>query len=76
MTVRNITFGQIEDASKVDNIDLAVSDLQLVAGIDDGGVAGVCFSGFEWDSATMHQRLIKLYSWLMVERAYEREEQL
>jgi hypothetical protein len=71
MTVRNVTLGAIHAASKVDDIDDAIAPLQAVAGITDGGVASIAFSGFDWTGATPTKRLGEIVRWLMLERHYE-----
>jgi hypothetical protein len=71
MTVRNITFGEIEDAAFVADIDDAIARLQAIAGITDGGVASVAFSGFDWDGASATSRIERICRWMVSERIDE-----
>ena len=64
----------ISRASYTNDIDVAVRNLQEIAGIDDGGIAGICFSDFDWIAAMPVERLDALYSWINTERNYERSE--
>jgi len=71
MTVRNITMGDIVTAAKVDDIDAAIAPLQDKAGITDGGVAAVAFSGLDWDTARINTRVVWIVRWVKLEQAYE-----
>jgi hypothetical protein len=71
-----ITESDIQRAIEIDDIDAAVLGLQTIAGIDDGGIASVCFSdiGFDWPTASREQRLDKVRGWLKVEAAYTEDD--
>jgi len=73
VSVRRITFGDVEDAAFVADIDEAIARLQGIAGIEDGGVASVVFSGFDWENAMVISRMSRISQWLTVERSYEVE---
>ncbi|MCK1671089.1 hypothetical protein [Bradyrhizobium sp. 150] len=75
MSVFQVTDSDIVAAARVDDVDAAVLTLQNIAGIDDGGVASICFSGFDWAAASNVERIHQLHAWLRVERAYEEDEQ-
>ena len=74
MTVKTITFGDILNSAAIDDLDAAVLRLQDIAGIDDGGVASQCFSGFDWEKEKRGERIKALAFWLGVERRYEEDE--
>jgi hypothetical protein len=76
MTVNIIKFGEILKSAEINDIDAAVLRLQNIAGIDDGGVAAQCFSGFTWEEANRGDRIKQLAMWLSVEQRYEEAEQL
>ena len=63
-----ITEANIAKAIAMDDIDDACVYLQGIAGITDGGIASICFSGFDWEEATPADRLDALYSWIDAER--------
>jgi hypothetical protein len=71
MSVFQVTDSDIVAAARVDDVDAAVLMLQNIAGIDDGGVASICFSGFDWEVASNIERIHQLHAWLRIERAYE-----
>jgi hypothetical protein len=66
-----ITAADIATAVAMNDLDDACRHLQNIAGITDGGVAGMCFSdiNFDWASATLGDREVKIRGWLQTERA-------
>lgn len=71
MSVLSVTTADIKKAALISDEDRAVASLQDIASITDGGVASVCFSGFDWNAATPGERSIMLQDWLRIERSYE-----
>jgi hypothetical protein len=51
--VSAIKLDDIGRASQIDDVDAALLPLMNIAGIDDGGVAGIVFSGFDWSGASI-----------------------
>ena len=45
-----------------------------IAGINDGGVAGIVFSGFDWNGANQSERVDQLAEGIRTERRYEKQE--
>lgn len=72
--VEAVKDSDIEAAALIDDLDAAVLSLMEIAGIDDGGVAAHCFSGFEWETADAHERVTQLHHWLRTERRYAEED--
>lgn len=72
--VAAIGANDLSRASYTNDIDVAVRSLQDIAGITDGGIAGICFSGFDWNEASPVERLDQLYSWIKTERNFEEQE--
>jgi len=72
--VAAIGADDIGRAAYTHDVDVAVKALQDIAGIDDGGLAGVCFSGFDWNGAAVHERVDQLYYWIKIEGRYEESE--
>lgn len=72
------TFDQIpeqlvEDTIAKDDLNDALFDFQNAIGIDDGGVAGVVFSGGwddEWPTATQERRREMMAHYIGVERSF------
>ena len=67
-----ITDHDIAAAVAMDDLDSACGMLQAIAGITDGGVAGVVFSDidFDWPTATARAREAMIKHWLATERGY------
>jgi hypothetical protein len=77
MSVKNITFGDVLASAAIDDIDAALLPLMKIAGIDDGGIAGIVFSGGEaesWPQESMRSRAAMLCHWMAVEYSYERND--
>jgi hypothetical protein len=70
MTIDAIKPSDILTAIRFDDLDKALSYLQIIAGIDSGDVAGQVFAGFDWRSADYPKRVEKLKIWLAAERTY------
>ena len=68
--LNKITAADIARSVQTDDLDDAVRLLQDIAGIDDGGVAAHCFSGFDWQSASRAEREEQLRDWLRTETSY------
>lgn len=70
-----ITPDDISRASYTLDIDVAIRNLQDIAGITDGGIAGIVFTrtDFDWETASPVERLDMIYAWLNTERAYAKE---
>jgi hypothetical protein len=66
-----VSKAQLETAAANDDLDAALLPIMNLCGIEDGGVAGQVFSGFDWPTATKTDRMAKLEYWLRVEGAYE-----
>lgn len=68
-----ITEQLIEDTIAKDDLNDALFDFQNAIGIDDGGVAGVVFSGSwgdEWPTATPARRREMMAHYIDVERSF------
>lgn len=67
-----ITDEMLAAAAKIDDIDEAVRSVMDQVGIDEGGVAGIAFSGLEdpWASLSDDERLHWLEGWRDSERVY------
>lgn len=66
-----VTEAHIVQAARMQSTDAAVSFLQSVAGITDGGVAALAFSGdFEWEDSSPEERFTRLTHWIEMERMY------
>lgn len=65
-----LTGMDLWEASRTRDIDEAVAKLQDKAGIMDGGIAGMVFSGFDWSKAAVDQRVEKIKEWIETERTY------
>lgn len=65
-----ILWADIIDASHVSDIDTAILPIQDKAGIEDGGVAAMAFSGFDWRMATIRDRRDAIIRWLKLEESY------
>jgi hypothetical protein len=72
--VAAIKLNDIGRASQIDDVDAALLTLMNIAGIDDGGVAGIVFSGFDWGGASQSERVDQLAEWIRTERRYEKQE--
>ena len=72
--VAAIELDDIGRASQIDDVDAALLALMNIAGIDDGGVAGIVFSGFDWNGASQSERVDQLAEWIRTERSYEKQE--
>lgn len=62
----NTLFAQIEASSLIDDLDEAIRPIQEILGQDDGGPAGIFFSGPDgdrWSTATESDRaeVLRLY---------------
>jgi len=68
--LNKITAADIARSVQTDDLDDAVRLLQDIAGIDDGGVAAHCFSGFDWQSASHAEREEQIHDWLRTETSY------
>ena len=72
-----IADGMLEAAAKIDDPDDAVRSIMDQVGIDEGGVAGIVFSGYRgldwWPTASHHDRLEMLHEWVRVEQIYADE---
>jgi len=70
--IDKITDHDIAAAVAIDDLDSACAMLQAIAGIADGGVAGVVFSDidFDWPTATAKGREAMIRHWLATERGY------
>ena len=64
-----IVESDIDDAIHMDNVDDACALLQEIAGITDGGVAALAFSGFDWECAH-YEREAQIRAWLKLEQHY------
>lgn len=69
-----ITPDDIARASYTLDVDVAIRNLQDIAGITDGGVAGIVFDDFDWPDASPVERLDRLYSWLNTERNFAKDQ--
>lgn len=61
-----ITTEMLEAAAKVDDLDEALRGVMDAVGIEDGGVAGMVFSGDwegEWPTASEAERMHMLTKW-------------
>lgn len=65
-----ITGMDLWEASRGRDIDAAIAKLQEKAGITDGGIAGMVFSGFNWPTSSPDQRAHKIKEWIETERTY------
>jgi sugar (pentulose or hexulose) kinase len=77
MSVKMISFGDIIAAAEINDIDEALRHLMKIAFIDDGGIAGIVFSGGEvdsWPHDSKRERIRMLAYWLAVEASYEEQE--
>jgi hypothetical protein len=66
-----ITKDDIITAANTADIDAALAMLMNKIGIDDGGVASLVFSGFNWDTSYDDERFAQLVKWLEIEKAYD-----
>jgi hypothetical protein len=57
----------IAAAAKIADIDEAILSVMKPNSITTGDVAGVMFSGFDWETATIKEREQKLRDWLRCE---------
>lgn len=72
--VKAISEQMINEASRNDDLNAALFDLQKVAGIDSGDVAGRYFAGEreeQWVASTRETRLEWLHGYLELEAVYE-----
>jgi hypothetical protein len=53
-----------------DELEEACRGIQNILGVTSGDVAGVVFSGFDWNQATIEQRMDKLREYVRTEIAY------
>lgn len=74
MSVTKITFADIEKAANIDDVDVALKGLQDIAGITDGGIAGIVFSDIDWKKESIEERHKILIHYLRVERRYEEQD--
>lgn len=69
-----ITDDMLAAAAKIDDLDAALKGVMDQVGIDEGGVAGMVFSGEQdsgwWRTADVHYRLAMLREWRDAELAY------
>lgn len=74
INLKAITPEMIKTASLVDDIDDAIRPLQEAAGIEDGGLASVVFSGIldhdTWPTATPEDRIEGIENWIKLEEIY------
>ena len=57
MTKRLVLDSQIRHASEMNDLDAACLFIQNLLGVTEGDVAGQVFSGFDWNSATVENRM-------------------
>jgi hypothetical protein len=69
-TLDRITKDQITTAANTADDDDAIRVLQDIAGITDGGIAGQCFSGFEWATSEPSERFARIVFWLHAEKIH------
>ena len=77
MTVFNIKIEDVGRATQINDLDLALQPLMKIAGIDDGGIAGIVFSDFgpeAWATADQWTRVQKIAEWIRTERNFENKE--
>jgi hypothetical protein len=77
MTIRDITYGDILDAIDHETLDEACSVIQSAAGIKTGDVAGVFFSGNQfdhWEHMPKPQKLNHLIDYINAELKYENDD--
>jgi hypothetical protein len=77
MSVTRIRIEDVGRATQIDDLDAALLTLMKIAGIDDGGIAGIVFSDFgpeAWEQADQWTRVQKIAEWIRTERNYERME--
>jgi len=76
--IQDISHAEQVAASQIDDLDDAISRLQKVAGIEDGGVASLVFSGVDdagrdsyaiWKTASTFRRRRMIMLWLSAEAA-------
>jgi hypothetical protein len=68
-----ITPALVAEVVAIDDVNDALFRFQTEVGIDDGGVAGIAFSGgwdTEWPSATIEQRHSMMARYIEAERAF------
>ncbi len=70
-TVGNVRLGDLAAAAQMDDLDAAAASIQTVAGITDGGVAGMCLDYDLWRQHSPTYRERMLLAWLRLERHYE-----
>lgn len=70
-TVGNVRLGDITAAAQMDDLDAAAASIQAVAGITDGGVAGMCLDYDLWGQHSPLYRERMLLAWLRLERHHE-----
>ncbi len=68
--VSAITDTDIQNAAAVSDLDDAVRPLQDIAGITDGGWAGMAFSGVSWGYLNYVEREEAIRAWLRIEGHY------
>ncbi len=72
MTVKSITDDNIAQAVVMPDLHGALFYLQSIAGITDGGLAGMFFDAdFDWLAATIAERDGAIRDWLDSEANYE-----
>lgn len=57
----------IADAAKLDDVDAALLSVMKPNGITAGDIAGIMFSGFDWELAPRVEREYILREWLQFE---------
>lgn len=73
-----IKYNDVFAAAEMDDLDAACGHLQTIAGITDGGVAGLHFSGGEdkpWTSKDKGERVSALMGWLETEQQFQDEDE-
>jgi hypothetical protein len=69
----NISDSLIAKVVTIDDVDEALFEFQTAVGIDDGGIAGVVFSGgwdAEWRTASTERRSSMMAHYINVERSF------
>jgi hypothetical protein len=70
MRLQDIRESDILTTILMNDLDDACRYLQGIAGITDGGVAAMTFSGFDWVHADRDQREVMVRNWIRIEAAY------
>jgi len=70
-SVGNVRLADIVAAAKMDDLDEAAASIQTIAGITDGGVAGMCLDYDLWRQYGSEAREKALLAWLRLERYHE-----